>query len=368
MIPFLDVGAANREVASELSAALDLVASSNALILGPELERFEQELSLREGSEHCIGVANGLDALFLSLMATGVQPGDEVLVPAHTFIATWLAVSRVGAIPVPVEPTATGYNMDPHHANAQISSRTTAIVPVHLYGEPAMMAEINDLAESKGLAVVADAAQAIGASSRGMKLGQLAQTSTLSFYPAKNLGALGDGGAVLTQDAQLAAKLRRLRNYGSETKYVHDELGFNSRLDELQAAFLRVKLTRVSGWNQRRSEIATEYSAELSGTGLILPEISSQDNSSWHLYVVRSRNRGEFVAGMLQQGVQTQIHYPIPPHKQGAYADSRYVELPITEAIANEVVSLPIGPHLSPNQVEYVVSAAIKVARTTESG
>lgn len=366
MIPFLDVAASNREVHVALANAFDRVLSSNSLILGSEVESFEQEFAASEGAGSCVGVANGLEALVLSLTAVGIRPGDEVLVPSHTFIATWLAVSRIGATPIPVEPVRDGYTIDLDHAASQLGARTTAIIPVHLYGEPERMDEILEWAGRHRLAVVADAAQAVGATIDGNRLGEIAPLSTVSFYPAKNLGALGDGGAILVNDGALDERLRRLRNYGSSEKYIHTERGFNSRLDELQAAFLRTKLVRLLEWNRRRTEIAAMYSSALAGSGLSLPPEAAGRSSSWHLYVVRSRRRSAFMEGMLQHGIQTQIHYPIPPHKQTAYIDGNYGSLPRAEALAAEVVSLPIGPHMPPSDVEKVISAAKVVAELTE--
>jgi dTDP-3-amino-3,4,6-trideoxy-alpha-D-glucose transaminase len=334
------------------------VIASGAYVLGPELERFEAAFAEAVGAAHCVGVASGLDALALSLCARGVGPGDEVIVPAHTFIATWLAVSRLGAVPVPVEPVAGGFNLDPDCVRAAIGLRTAAIVPVHLYGQPAPLAELRAIAERQGLALVDDAAQAHGAQLEGRPIGGGTDATAWSFYPSKNLGALGDGGAVTTDDGALAAHLRRLRNYGSEEKYLHPEQGSNSRLDELQAALLSCKLSRLGSWNARRRELATRYSAGLAGLPLRLPTVDEEALHVFHLYVVRSDQRDQLRVALATGGVQTGIHYPVPCHRQGAFAATSVAraDLPLADRLAAEVLSLPIGPHLSDEQADRVIA------------
>jgi dTDP-4-amino-4,6-dideoxygalactose transaminase len=361
-VPFLDLAAASAEVAADQAAAIERVVASGWYVLGPEVERFERDFADHAGAAHCIGVANGLDALRLTLEALGIGPGDEVIVPSHTFIATWLAVTATGARPVPAEPAEGGYLIDPAAVEAAITPRTAAIVPVHLYGEPADLAALGVIAERHGLALVADAAQAHGARAGGLPVGAYGTAATWSFYPAKNLGALGDGGAVTTGDAALAARLRRLRNYGSDQKYVHREQGANSRLDELQAAILGVRLAQLDEWNVRRAGVARRYGELLQGSGLQLPPAPAPgDLHAWHLYVVRSRDRASLTAALARAGVATLVHYPIACHRQEAYAGSLVAtaSLAVAERYADEVLSLPIGPHLAAADVERVARAVL---------
>lgn len=359
MIPFLDLPALNLSMASEMQAALQRVLVSGQLILGPEVAAFETEFAAYCQTTHCIGVANGLDALQLILQALDIGPGDEVIVPSNTFIATWLAVSAVGATLVPVEPLESIHNIDPARLEAAITPRTRAIMAVHLYGQTADMAPITALAQQYGLKVIEDAAQAHGARYQGRRAGSLGDAAGFSFYPGKNLGALGDGGAITTSDADLAARLRRLRNYGSEKKYHHLELGTNSRLDELQAAFLRAKLTSLDAANARRSAIATRYLESLSslnGAKIILPKVAEGMQSSWHLFVIRSKRRDALQLALAEAGIQTAIHYPIAPHQQPAYAGLWCAEaFPIASRLATEVLSLPIGPLMQELAVEKVI-------------
>lgn len=360
MIPFLDLGAINRRHRESFEAALARVLDSGWFILGKEVELFEREFADYCGTKHCIGVANGLDALVLILRAYGVGPGDEVIVPANTFIATWLAVTQVGAKPVPVEPADTGFNLDVDRLQAAITGSTRVIMPVHLYGVPAEMDGINRIAQLHGIKVVEDAAQAHGATYRGRRAGALGDAAAFSFYPGKNLGALGDAGAVTTSDDALADRLRTLRNYGSRIKYHHEEAGTNSRLDELQAAFLRAKLPSLDADNARRRAIAQRYLEGLSGiTDVELPPVPSHCIPAWHLFVVRHPRREQFARRLAEAGVGVMIHYPIPPHKQKAYADLAVAEgsLPRTESLHEQVLSLPMGPHLSDEQVDEVIRA-----------
>ncbi|WP_182524737.1 DegT/DnrJ/EryC1/StrS family aminotransferase [Nocardioides dongkuii] len=368
MIPFLDLAAASTEIGNELKAATNRVVDRGWYILGEEVERFESEFAAYVGARHCIAVGNGLDALNLSFRGLGIGPGDEVIVPSNTFIATWLGVTYAGATPVPVEPDPTTYNLDPAAVEAAITPRTRAICPVHLYGLPADLPAIVAVAERHGLAVVEDAAQAHGAGWGGRMVGGTGTTATWSFYPGKNLGALGDGGAVTTDDDDLAARLRTLRNYGSSKKYVHEEQGLNSRLDEIQAAALRVKLNHLPEWNLRRAEVADTYLRDLAEVGLVLPSTPDGVRSSWHLFVVRSERRDDLQAALSARSVQTLIHYPIPPHLQGAYAGAfRSGQFPVSERIHRTVLSLPIGPHLASDAVDKVVTAVCDAVAATAS-
>jgi dTDP-4-amino-4,6-dideoxygalactose transaminase len=335
------------------------VVSGGQYVLGEELSSFEREFAEFVGVKHCIGVANGLDALRLSLEAMGVRPGDEVIVPANTYIATWLAVSEIGACPVPVEPDPRTYNLDPERVEAAVGVKTKLILPVHLYGQPADMDAINEVAGRHGLRVLEDAAQAHGAIYKGRRVGSLGDGAAWSFYPGKNLGAMGDGGAVTTDDDALAERVRVLRNYGSGLKYVNEVKGYNSRLDEIQAAVLRVKLKRLDSWNMRRSQTAGAYSEGLRGCDLVLPRVPAWCDPAWHLFVIRSRERDDLQRRLTDQNVQTVIHYPIAPHLQRAYEELGLNRgaLPISEAIHDEVLSLPMGPHLTSCQVQSVVQA-----------
>lgn len=363
-VAFLDLKALHAALHGELGEAFGRVLASGWFVLGPELEAFEAEFASYCGVRHCIGVGNGLDALHLILKACGIGPGDEVIVPANTFIATWLAVSHCGARPVPVEPLPDTYNIDPQRIETAITPHTRAIMPVHLYGQPADMDPILAIAGKYGLKVIEDAAQAHGARYKGRRTGGLGHAAGFSFYPGKNLGALGDGGAITTNDDELAKRIRCLRNYGSEMKYRHELPGFNSRLDELQAAFLRVKLRHLDDWNARRREIASAYLVGLSGTGLDLPRVPSWADTVWHLFVVRSRARQTLQASLATLGIQTLIHYPAPPHLQAAYRHLGLGEgsLPIAETMSREILSLPMDPFLTDADREKVI-AAIKSAQ-----
>jgi len=353
-VPFLDLGRLHQSIREPLDAAYRRVMDSGWFIMGPELEAFEGEFAQYCKVKHCIGVGNGLEALHLLLRAYGIGPGDEVIVPSNTFIATWLAVSQCGATPVPVEPNVSTHNLDPALIAAAITSRTRAIMPVHLYGQPADMDPINEIAARNGLIVIEDAAQAHGASYKGKRAGSLGNAAGFSFYPGKNLGAIGDAGAVTTNDDIIAESIRKIRNYGSHKKYVHDVLGFNSRLDELQAAFLRVKLKYLDLWNERRCEITKQYSTSLKVTNLILPYVPEFADPVWHLYVVASEARDELQKYLSDKGIATLIHYPIPPHMQKAYINLGYNsgDFPIAEKLANQILSLPMGPHMSDEQIE----------------
>ncbi|PTA67133.1 DegT/DnrJ/EryC1/StrS family aminotransferase [Deinococcus arcticus] len=355
-VPFLDLQSINGLLQTELKEASSRVIDSGWYIMGPELEAFEQEYAAYTGNRYCVGVGNGLDALSLTLRALGVGPGDEVIVPSNTYIATWLAVSYLGATLVPVEPDAT-YNMDPEHIEAAITPRTRVILPVHLYGQPAQMDRITAIAQRHGLRVLADGAQSHGARLSGRAASTFGDATAWSFYPGKNLGALGDAGAVTTDDPELAQALRTLRNYGSSVKYVNEVQGVNSRLDELQAALLRVKLQHLDAWNTQRQVTAERYNSALQGVER--PYVLPGAEPVWHLYVVQHERRDELQRHLSAQGIQTLIHYPIPPHRQAAYAQLGWPEgaFPISEALHRRVLSLPLGPHLSPEQEEQVIAA-----------
>lgn len=369
MIPFLDFQAIHTQLRPKLDAAYARVVDSNSLILGKELEAFEYEFAEYCGTKHCIGVANGLDALFITLKAMGIGAGDEVIVPANTYIATWLAVSYAGATPVPVEPDIRTYNIDPEQIEAAITPRTKAIIPVHLYGQPADIDPINVLAQRYGLKVIEDAAQAHGARYKGRRTGSLGHAAGFSFYPGKNLGALGDGGAITTNDDNLAEQLRILRNYGSRTKYNNEVKGFNSRLDELQAAFLRVKLAVLDDWNEKRCLVSANYCKSLSNSGLIMPWVPEWAEPVWHLFVVRSSQRDALARALACKGIGTGIHYPVAPHRQPAYAEMNLGldSMPVTEAIHAEVLSLPIWPQMSDAQRKEVVMSVVAAIAETES-
>jgi len=364
-VPFLDLKAPYRELRAEMDEAARRVMESGWFILGEEVEAFEREFAELCGARHCVGVANGLDALHLVLRAMGIGEGDEVIVPSNTFVATWLAVSYAGATPVAVEPDPRTFNLDPERVEEAVTPRTRAVMPVHLYGRPAEMDAIGEVAARRGLRVVEDAAQAQGARYRGRRAGSLADAAGFSFYPGKNLGALGDAGAVTTDDERLAAELRRLRNYGSTVKYRHEVRGVNSRLDELQAALLRVKLRRLDEWNARRARVARRYLGELEGVpDLALPSAPADAEHVWHLFVVRHPERDALREHLERAGVGTLIHYPLPPHRQPAYAALSLPEgsLPVAERMAREVLSLPLGPHLSDAEVDHVVAAVSSFA------
>ena len=346
MISFLDLKAVNEQYITEIEKVLHKVIKSGWYILGTEVDLFEKEFAEYCGTDHCIGVANGLDALTIILKAYGIGEGDEVIVPSNTYIASVLSVSANGADPILVEPDIASYNLDPKKIEEKITSRTKAILAVHLYGQSADMNAINQIAEKYNLKVIEDAAQAHGATYTGKRTGNLGNAAGFSFYPGKNLGALGDAGAITTNDGQLAEKIRALRNYGSHVKYENLYKGVNSRLDEIQAAILRIKLKELDRENERRREIATYYLNHINNSKIILPKIVNRDLSShvWHLFVVRTKEREKLQSYLKEKGIQTLIHYPVPPHKQQAYKEWSNLSYPISEQIHNEELSLPISP------------------------
>lgn len=358
-VPFLDLSAAYAEISADLDIATQRVMASGHYILGPEVAAFESEFAAYCEARFCVGVGNGLDALHLILRALEIGPGDEVIVPTNTYIATWLAVSYAGATPVPVEPHEKTYNLDPARIETAITPRTRAVIAVHLYGQPADMDPINELAGKYGLAVIEDAAQAHGARYKGKKVGSLAEAAGFSFYPGKNLGALGDAGAIVTNNEDLANRVRVLRNYGSQEKYFNERKGFNTRLDEMQAAMLRVKLTRLDEWNDRRRKLALQYRQSLEGIAdLTLPFVPDYADPVWHLFAVCHPERDRLQKFLGEAGIGTIIHYPVPPHLQSAYTELGFSNgaFPLAEQMANTLLSLPIGPHLPDTDAEYIVS------------
>ena len=369
-VPFLELAPTYLELKNEIDAAISRVLAKGWYILGAEVEAFEHEFAQYIGVKHCIGVGNGLDALILSLKAYDVGPGDEVIVPSNTYIATALAASHVGARVVFVEPDPSTHNLDANRIEAAVTEKTKVIMPVHLYGLPADMDPINAIARRYGLKVIEDAAQAHGATYKSRNAGSLGDAAGFSFYPGKNLGAFGDGGAVTTNDAHVADKVRTLRNYGSKIKYYNEYRGLNSRLDELQAAILRVKLRYLDEWNARRSLIAARYNEHLSRlAGIFTPSETDGFSSCWHLYVILTQQRKELQEFLTQAGIGTMIHYPVPPYRQTAYADlgAPPGTLQIADRLADQALSLPMGPHLSQEHVSLVLSEIERFAGSGRS-
>ena len=368
-VPFLDLGRLHQEIQGPLSAAFRRVLDSGHFIMGPELEAFEAEFAEYCGVKYCIGVGNGLEALHLILRAYGIGTGDEVIVPANTYIATWLAVTYAGARPVPVEPEPHTYNIDPTLIEAAINEQTKAIIPVHLYGQPADMHPISMLASKYKLKVIEDAAQAHGARYKEALCGNLGDAAGFSFYPTKNLGAFGDAGAVTTNDDDLADRIRLLRNYGSRVKYQHEIKGFNSRMDPLQAAFLRIKLKHLNVWNKRRREIAVRYLESLANvTNIELPAVPVWARPCWHQFVIQHPRRNELQQYLNNAGIATLIHYPVPPHLSEAYAQAGWKkgDFPITEKISENVLSLPIDPNFSPESEVQIIQAIRNFAQSNK--
>jgi dTDP-4-amino-4,6-dideoxygalactose transaminase len=360
MIPVTDVAAAYTEIRDEIDQATARVLASGYYIGGPEVETFEAEFATFCGAAHGIGVGNGLDALALSLRALDVGPGDEVIVPANTYIASWLAVSMVGATPVPVEPDPATHCLDPELIEPALTPRTKAIMPVHLYGHPAAMDRIMAIARAHGLVVLEDAAQSHGAALAGQAIGSHGDAVAWSFYPTKNLGAIGDGGAVTTNRADVAERVRLLRNYGSSVKNVNAVKGVNSRLDPLQAAILSVKLRHLSAWQLRRQALADRYGAAFAGCNLVVPKtVGNQAVHAWHLYVIETAERDRVAASLAEAGVQNAVHYPIPPYRQSAYPEfaGRAENWPLTDRLAGRVLSIPMGPHVTREQEDRVIAA-----------
>lgn len=365
-IPFIDLGAAQEELGGELEAAVSRVLDSGWYLLGPELEEFEREFAAYCGTRHCVGVGSGLAAIELALRAAGIGPGDEVIVPAYTWVATWLAVSAVGAEPVGVDVKEGTYNIDPALIEAAVGERTAAILPVHLRGEPADMEAIAAIAERRDLLVIEDAAQAHGARHAGRRAGSLGDAAAFSFYPAKNLGALGDGGAVTTDDDELAAKVRLLRNYGMRNRYEIEAAGVNSRLAELQAAALRVKLPRLDGWNAARAAHAEAYRAALSESEEIgVPHTPAWADPVWHLFIVTHPDRDACREALERQGIDCLVHYPVLPHRSAAFPEGtwRGGEFPVADRLAASSLSLPLYPQMAAEDRERVSAAVLATLR-----
>jgi dTDP-3-amino-3,4,6-trideoxy-alpha-D-glucose transaminase len=361
-IPFIDLPAAHEELAGELEASVSRVVSSGRYLLGPELESFESEFADYCGTRHCVGVASGLSALQLVLEAAGIGPGDEVVVPAYTWVATWIAVTKAGARLVPVDVEERTYNIDPSRISDVITARTAAIVPVHLRGQPADMDAIGEIADKEGLFVLEDAAQAHGAKHRGRQAGSLGDAAAFSFYPTKNLGALGDGGAVTTDDDALAERVRLLRNYGMRDRYRIETEGVNSRLAEIQAAVLRAKLPRLDAWNAARSALAELYTEMLMGQdSLSLPQVPDWADPVWHLFVVRHPDRDACLSTLRSDGITALVHYPMLPHVSGAYRGEGWTpgSFPVAEGLAAESISLPMYPQLDPASCRRVAEVVL---------
>ena len=360
-VPFLDLRRAHAELGGELRSAFDRVMQSGQYVLGEELELFEHEFARFSGTRHAIGVGNGLDALTIALRSIGIGVGDEVIVPVHTFIATWLAVTQCGAEIVPVDVDPDRLLIDFDQAAAAITPRTAAIVPVHLYGHPVDLGPLSANERFAGIPVIGDAAQAHGGAVNGRPVGALGTAAAFSFYPSKNLGAIGDGGAITTADDELADRARSLRNYGSRSKYDFRERGVNSRLDPLQAAFLRAKLAVLPDWNRRRQLVAARYFEMLAGVpDLTLPASPPPElDHVWHNFCVRHPKRDELREHLAKRGINTAIHYPVPPHRTRAFAslNLKAGTFPISESAAETVLSLPMGPHLDEESVTAVVDA-----------
>lgn len=354
-IPFLSLKAINKIYEPQIEKIVTGILSSGWYILGEKLKQFETEFAQYCGVNHCIGVANGLDALTIILKASDFPPNSEIIVPANSYIATILSVSNANLVPVPVEPNLNDYLIDYQAIEREITSKTKAILVTHLYGKCCDMDKINALAQKHNLKVFEDAAQAHGATYKGIKAGNLSDGAGFSFYPSKNLGALGDAGAITTNDDALANRIKSLRNYGSNQKYVFDYQGYNSRLDEMQAAILSIKLPNLDYDNQNRRRIAKRYLTELNNAKIILPPKDSVENDAWHLFVIRTKEREKFRSFLIEKGIATDVHYPIAPHKQLAYKEWQNLSLLITEKIHQEVVSLPLNAVLTEKEISYII-------------
>jgi dTDP-4-amino-4,6-dideoxygalactose transaminase len=366
-IPLVELAGQYRMLRDEILPAMDGVMSQAQFILGDEVTRFEEEFAAFCGARHCVGVASGLDALMLALRAVGVGPGDEVITAANTFIASALAITHAGATPVLVDVRNDDFNLDPQAVERAITPRTKAILPVHLYGQPARMDEIMDIARRHGLRVVEDACQAHGARYGAARAGAIGDAGCFSFYPGKNLGGYGDGGAVVTNDPQVAERLRLDRNYGSRVKYVHESDGYNSRLDTLQAAVLRIKLRRLEEWNERRRTLAALYRELLADADVLLPAEMRGVEHVWHLFVIRHPERDRLLADLHARGIGAGVHYPIPIHQQAPYAGVRTVPegAPLSTLLAGQILSLPLYPEMTEAQVAEVAHAVRACAATT---
>lgn len=359
-IPFLSLKATNQVYEEQIAKAITEVIASGWYILGDRVRQFEEDFAKYCGTKHCIGVANGLDALTILLKASDFPADSEVIVPANSYIATMLAVSNANLTPIPIEPFLDTYLIDCQAIEKAITSKAKAILVTHLYGKCCEMDEINAMAKKHNLKVFEDAAQAHGATYRSKRAGNLSDGAGFSFYPSKNLGAMGDAGAITTNDDALAERVRALRNYGSSEKYVFDYQGYNSRLSEIQAAILQVKLPYLDAENEFRRNIAKRYLVEIKNDKIILPNTNSVENDVWHLFIVRVEKRDNFREYLSQNGIGTDIHYPIAPHKQLAYQQWQNIELPITEKIHETVVSLPINTTLTSEEISYIIQIVNK--------
>ena len=360
MIPFVDLTAQHEPLLDDLKEAAAGILASSHFILGESVEAFERAFADYIGCEYAVGVASGLDALKLSLRALDVGPGDEVITAANTYIATAFAISATGAKPVLVDVDAVAYTLNASEVERAITEKTKAIIPVHLYGQSVDMDPLLALAKARGLEVIEDASQAHGARYKGKRVGALGAAGAFSLYPGKNLGACGDGGVVVTDRAEVAERLKMLRNYGSSKKYVHEMVGENSRLDSLQAALLNVKLPKLDGWNRRRRELAQAYSNRLHGVGdIVLPAVKEDIEHVFHLYVIQTQKRDELLSYLQARNIGCLIHYPIPIHLQEAYANMGWVrgDFPVTESLAAQILSLPLYPSMDEGQVDVVVGA-----------
>lgn len=358
-VPFLDLKAQFAEVGAEITAALAEVAASANYVLGPRVVAFEEAFAHFTGARHCIAVNSGTSALHLALLAAGVGPGDEVIAPAMTFVATTWAIRYVGAKPVLADVLPDAYTLDPQQVRAKLSPRTKAILPVHLYGQPAELNELSTIAREHGAALVEDAAQAHAATYHGRHAGTIGQSGCFSFYPGKNLGAYGEGGAVVTSDDALAARMRALRDHAQSQRYHHDELGFNYRMDAFQGAVLDIKLKRLAAWTAARRRLAARYNEQLAGLPLTLPNCLPQREHAWHLYVVLHPERDRLREALAARGIQTGLHYPVPVHLQGAFRDLGHAEgdFPVSERIARDCLSLPMFPEMTNEQQDRVIAA-----------
>jgi len=358
-ILFLNIGATYTELRKEIDISLQDVLDSGSFILGRHVDLFEKNFARFCGAKYCIGVGNGMDALELILRAYGIGPGDEVIVPANTYVATVLIVNLVGATPIFVEPDPQTFNIDPNRIEKAITKKTKAVIAVHLYGQTADIKKIKSICKKNKIKLIEDAAQAHGALHYKKKAGSMGDSAGFSFYPGKNLGAFADGGAVVTNDSKVAEYVQMARNYGSKIKYFNLVKGFNTRLSEMQAAILDVKLKHLDKWNKRRQKIAEYYLTHLNPDhvdSFILPHVGEANKHVWHLFVIQTKKRDELQAYLLKNGIHTLIHYPVPPYAQKAYAEYNHLSphFPISNRMSNEVLSLPIGPHLSEKEVEYI--------------
>jgi len=366
-IKFVDLGRQYRDIRDEIRAAIDDVLETGAFIMGPQLRKFEADFAAYCGAKYCVGVGSGTAALELALLGLGLEPGDEVILPANTYIATAIAVSSAGGKPVLVDVDERTSNIDPALIEAAITPRTVGILPVHLYGRPAAIGEILAIAQKHGLFVLEDACQAHGARALGKRVGTFGKAAAFSFYPGKNLGAYGDGGAITTDDAALYERLLQLRDFGQTRKYHHETKGTNSRLDTVQAAILGVKLERLDAWNERRRAAAKTYERLFSGSEVVTPALASGEDSVWHLYVVRVPDRAHVMQSLAAADIQSGIHYPIPIHQQGAYAELHGLRghLPVTERLAPEILSLPMFPEITDEELERVANTVIEAVRVS---